>query len=85
VQRRRGQSENRLEKRLNSQTKFLFMRLWDYFEEEARNSKVSGGEEEQNLKAIPLSPMQLGLVFIPPHRDFRIRARMEYHKKGGFC
>jgi len=27
------------------------MRLWDYFEEEARKSKISGGEEERNLEA----------------------------------
>jgi len=61
------------------------MRLWDYFEQEARKLKVSGGEEEQNLEATPPSPSQLGLVFIPPRRDFRVRARMECRKKGGFC
>jgi len=59
------------------------MRLWDYFEQEVRKLKVSGGEEEQNLEATPLSPLQLG--FILTHRDFRVRARMEYHKKGKFC
>jgi len=53
VQRQRGQSENGLEKRLNSQTKFLFMRLWDYFEQEVRKLKVSGGEEERNLEDMP--------------------------------
>jgi len=47
--------------------------------------KVSGGEEEWNLEAMPLSPSQLGLVLIPPRRDLRVRVRMEYHKKDGFC
>ena len=41
-------------------------RLWDYFEQEVRKLKVSRGNEEQNLEATPLSPLQLGLVFIPP-------------------
>jgi len=53
-------------------------------EQEARKSKVSRGEEEWNLKARPLFSSQLSFVFIPSHRDLRVRTRMEYHKKGGF-
>ena len=45
------------EKKLNSQTKFLFIRLWDYFEQEVRKLKVSRGEEERNLEATPPSPL----------------------------
>ena len=60
------------------------MRLWDYFEQEAKKSKVSRGEEEWNLEAMPQSPSQLGLVFILC-RDFRVRARMEHCKKDFIC
>ena len=73
-----------MKKRLNGPTKFLFMRLWDYFEQKARKSKFTE-VKKWNLEAMPSSPLQLGLVFIPPHRDFRVRARMECRKKGGLC
>jgi len=78
------QSETKLEKRLNSQKKFLLIKLWDYFEQETRKSKISRGDEERSFKARPLSSSQLGLLFIPPCRDFRKRARMDYSKKGRF-
>ena len=35
------------------------MRLWEYFEQEARKSKVSRDEEEWNLEARPLNQFQL--------------------------
>jgi len=59
---------------------------WDYFEQEGRKSKVSGGEEERNLEARPLSSSQLGLVFILLRCiwDFRVKVRMKYCKKGRF-
>ena len=40
-----------LGKRLNSQTRFLHMKLWDYFEQEARKSKVSVNVKQRILKA----------------------------------
>jgi len=62
------------------------MRLWDYyFEQEARKSKVSGGVEDQNLGATPLSPSQLGLVLILPRRDFRVRVRNITRKVDFVC
>ena len=59
------------------------MRLWGYFEQEAKKLKVPE-VKKWNLKATPPFPSQLGLVFIPPRKDFRVRARIECHKKGGF-
>ena len=50
--------------------------------QEARESKVSKDDEQNRM---PLSSLQLGLVFIPPRRDFRVRAKMECCKKGRFC
>jgi len=51
--------ENRLKtdlkKRLNSQTKFLFVRLWDYFKQEARKSKVSQGIETESRSYTTIS------------------------------
>jgi len=38
--------------------------------------KVYGSEEEWNFEAMSPSPTQLGLVFIPPPRDFRVRDRI---------
>ena len=58
------------------------MGQWDYFVQEVRNLKVSGGKEEQNFEVGPPSALQLGLVFIPSRRGFRLRARMEYRKEG---
>ena len=43
--------QNPLGKRLNSQTKFLLMKLWDYFEQEARKSKVSFNVKQRISKA----------------------------------
>ena len=41
---------NPLGKRLNSQTKFLLMKLWDYFEQEVK-SKVSINVKQRISKA----------------------------------
>jgi len=60
------------------------MGQWDYFVQEVRNSKVTGGKEEWNFEAGTPSSSQLSLVFILPCSDFRLRARMEYCKRGGF-
>ena len=42
---------NTLGKRFNSQTKFLLMKLWDYFEQEVRKSKVSISVKKRISKA----------------------------------
>ena len=60
------------------------MGQWDYFVQEARNLKVSRGKEEQNFEAGLPASLQLGLVFILPGRNFRLRVRMEYGKKDRF-
>jgi len=83
VQRRREQSENQIKKRLNSQSFYS----WDYgiALSKKRESRTFPEVKKRNLEATPPSPSQLGLVFVPPCRDLRVRARMECHKKGGFC
>ena len=70
---------NRLEKGLNSQTKFLFMRLWDYFGQEVRKLK------RWRLWSWATIFFTASLLFIPACRDFRVRTRIKYCKKGGFC
>ena len=42
---------NPLGKRLNSQTKFLLIKLWNYFEQEVNKSKVSVNVKQRISKA----------------------------------
>ena len=80
---------NFLGKRLNSQTKFLLMKLWDYFEQEAKKSKVSVNVKQRILKATGIKYLLCSWVWysfrhVGISESSIVRARMEYCKKGGF-
>ena len=80
---------NPLGKRLNSQTKFLPMNLWNYFEQEARKSKVSVNVKKRILKATGIKYLLCSWVWysfrhVGISESSIVRARMEYHKKAGF-
>ena len=46
-------------KRFNSQAKYLIMKLWDYFEEEAKKSRVSVNVKNKISKALSKDSLTL--------------------------
>ena len=80
---------NPLRKKLNSQTKYLLMKLWEYFKQEAKKCKISVNITERILKAtgIVCNAIFAGFWHTLCHagisRTSTVRVRMEYHKKGG--
>ena len=62
-------SRSPLGKRLNSQTKFLLMKLWDFFEQEAKKSKVSVNVKKRILKASGIKCLQCSWDNLSYHRQ----------------
>ena len=81
---------NSLGKRLNRQTKFLLLKLWSYFEQEANKSKVSVNVKQRISKAtgIKYLPVLCSWVWysfrhVGISESSIVRVRMEYRKKDG--
>ena len=80
---------NPLGKRLNSQTKYLLMKLWNYFEQEANKSKVSVNVKQRISKATGIKYLLCSWVWysfrhVGISESSIVRVRMKYCKKGGF-
>ena len=52
-----------LGKRLNSQTKFLLMKLWDYFKQEAKKCKVSINVNKRISKTTGINAAGFGILY----------------------
>ena len=80
---------NPLGKKLNSQTKYLLMKLWEYFKQEAKKCKISINITGRIWKAtgIVCNTFFAGFWHTLRHagisRTSIVRVRMEYRKKGG--
>ena len=81
--------QNPLGKMLNSQTKYLLMKLWKYFKQEAKKCKISINIMERIWKVtdIVCNAFFAGFWHTLRHagisRTFIVRVRMEHRKKGG--
>ena len=81
--------QNPLGKKLNTQTKYLLMKLWEYFKQEAKKCKISVNITERISKAtgIVCNAFFAGFWHTLRHtgvsRTSIVRVRMEYCKKGG--
>ena len=78
---------NLLGKRLNSQTKYLLMKLWEYFKQEAKNCKFSVNIKER-ISKVTGNTFFAGFWHTLRHTEISktsiVRVRMEYRKKGSF-
>ena len=80
---------NPLEKKFNSQTKYLLMKLWEYCKQEAKKCKISINITERISKAtsIVCNAFFAGFWYTLFHagisRTSIVRVTMEHCKKGG--
>ena len=76
-----------LGKKLNSQTKYLLMKLWEYFKQEAKKCKICINITERISKATGIvcnSAFFAGFLHTLRHAGIsRTSIRMEHRKKGG--
>ena len=77
---------NPLGKKLNSQMKYLLMKLWEYFKQEAKKCKVSINITERisNATGVVCNAFVAGFWHTLRHAGISMTSiRMEHRKKGG--